>query len=166
MGERQSNMAIWRVRFVNSSDIVGTLIDIVSDSDVDHVEFDSGTGWQGARDVGGVQNRPYDYMKPTREFVFGVEVPDANYKIGIAWADNKIGTKYNFGAVVSDLLHDPSINQSGHLLCSQYIYGVARAMGLIPLNRQVIKPHNVTPGGLMLSPIFDNKLVPYANGTK
>lgn len=152
-------MAFVDFRFVNSSDILGTLIDIVSDSIVDHVEFDSGSGWQGAHYQDGVRNRPYNYMVPSRERVFRLEVSDEVYAKAKEWADSKIGTPYNFGAIASILFHDPSINQSNTLICSQYIYEFLIVLGFTPLNRDVIKPHDVTPGALMLSPTFDGKLV-------
>src|SRR5271170_2382154 len=97
---RLPNMALLRQRFVNSKDFIGGAIDFLSDGDVDHTETDSGSGWLGAHDVGGIQNRPYDYMIPSREFVFSVEIPDDIYQAGMAKAMEQIGTLYNFGAIV------------------------------------------------------------------
>lgn len=152
-------MAIFRIRFVNSTGFVGTAIDILSDAQVDHTEFDSGAGWLGAHYQDGVQNRPYDYMKPSREFVFELEVPDDVYAAAMAWAKSKIGTPYNFGAIFSIALHDAALNEVGKLICSQFGYEMCLKLGFTPLNRDVIRPHDVTPGGLMLSSMFDGKLV-------
>lgn len=152
-------MAIYRQRFVNNPGFVGAAIDILSDATVDHTEFDSGTGWLGAHASGGIQNRPYDYMKPSREFVFELEVPDGVYAEAMPWAMSRIGTPYNFAAIFGIALHDPNLNESGKLICSQFAYDMLLKLGFNPLNKQVIKPHDVTPGGLMLSPIFDGKLV-------
>lgn len=152
-------MATFRIRFVNSNDFIGAAIDILSNGPVDHVEFDSGSGWIGAHYQDGVQNRPYDYMNPSREFVFELEVEDDVYAEAMAWANSKINTPYNFGAIASILFHDASLNQGGRLICSQYGYEMLLQLGFTPLNRDVIHPHDVTPAGLMLSPIFDGKLV-------
>lgn len=152
-------MAIWRQRFVNSKGFLGTMIDLLSDGEVDHTETDSGTGWLGAHDVGGIQNRPYDYMTPDREFIFEVEVPDTIYSEGIKWAMGQIGTPYNFGAIAGIMFHDEKLTQKGHKICSQFGYEIALKMGFNPLNSQVVKPWDVTPMSLMLSPIFDGKLV-------
>ena len=147
------------IRFVNSRDLMGTLIDFVSDSDVDHTEFDRGSGWQGAHYQDGVRCRPYDYMTPSRERVFRLEVDALQLKDALEWADAQIGVPYNFGAIASILLHDATLNQTNHLICSQYVYEFLQKLGYTPLNKQVIRAHDVTPGGLMLSPIFDGKLI-------
>lgn len=152
-------MALYRQRFVNSPGFLGTAIDILSNAQVDHTEFDSGTGWIGAHYQDGVQDRPYGYMKPSAEFVFELEVPDAVYADAMAWAKSKIGTPYNFGAIASIMFHDAALNEVGKLICSQFGYEMLIKLGFNPLNKQVIRPHDVTPGGLMLSPIFDGKLV-------
>lgn len=152
-------MSTFRIRFVNSPGFVGTAIDILSDAQVDHTEFDSGTGWIGAHYQDGVQNRPYDYMTPSREFMFELEVADDVYTNAMVWAKSKIGTPYNFGAIASIMFHDAALNETGKLICSQFGYEMLLQLGFTPLNRNVIKAHDVTPGGLMLSPIFDGKLV-------
>lgn len=152
-------MASVDIRFVNSKGFVGTAIDFISDSIVDHTEFDRGNGWQGAHYQDGVRLRPYDYMPPERERVFRLEVDALQLKDALEWADSQIGVPYNFGAICSIMFHDASINQTGHLICSQYIYEFLLKLGYYPLNRQVVQAHDVTPGGLMLSPIFDGKLI-------
>src|SRR5271154_2903444 len=153
MGERQSNMATFRMRAVNSRDIVGTLIDIVSDSFVDHVEFDCGTGWLGAHSSGGVQIRPYDYMTPSLEYIFELEVSEQLLVETIARARALIGTPYNFGAIFGILFHDSELTESDHFICSQYTYEILRMLGFEPLNKDLVKPNMVTPGALILSPI-------------
>jgi hypothetical protein len=152
-------MATFRIRFVNSPGFISDAIDILSDARVDHCEFDSGTGWLGAHYQDGVQNRPYDYMTPSREYIFGLDVDALNLADGMAWAKSCIGRGYNFGAIVGIELHIPSITQVGKLICSQYGYLMCRKLGFNPLNKQVVNSWNVTPGALMLSPIFDGKLI-------
>lgn len=152
-------MATFRIRFVNSTGFIGTAIDVLSDAQVDHTEFDSGTGWLGAHWQDGVQNRAYDYLKPSREYVFELEVDDSVYAEAMTWAKAQIGTPYNFGAIASIMFHDAALNETGKFICSQYGYEMLLKLGFVPLNRDVIKPHDVTPGGLMLSVIFDGKLV-------
>jgi hypothetical protein len=147
-------MAIWRQRFVNSNDFLGISIDILSDGDVDHTETDSGTGWLGAHDVGGIQDRSYDYMMPSREIILSVEVPDEVYAEGLKWARAQIGTPYNFGAIFGIAFHNANLTQKGHKICSQFGYEIGQRMGLRPLNEQVICPWDVTPMALMLSPIW------------
>lgn len=156
-------MAILRQRFVNSKGFLGTMIDLLSDGDVDHTETDSGTGWLGAHDTDGIQERPYNYMTPSREFVFETEVPDEIYAAGMAWAKAQIGTPYNFAAIIGIEFHDPSLTQKGHKICSQFGYDIARRMGLRPLNEQVVQPWDVTPMALMLSPVW-TKLVKHTGG--
>ena len=156
-------MAIWRQRFVNSKGFLGTAIDIISDGDVDHTETDSGTGWLGAHDVGGIQNRPYDYMIPSREIVLEVDVPDDIYNIGMARAMSQIGIKYNFGAIVGIEFHIPSLTQNGRKICSQFGYDIGLSMNLKPLNDIVIKPWDVTPMQLMISPIW-TRVVKHTGG--
>jgi uncharacterized protein YycO len=152
-------MATFRIRFVNSPGFIGDMIDLLSNGVVDHAEFDSGTGWLGAHYQDGVQDRPYDYMVPSREFVFELQVRDDVLANAMEWAASKIGTPYNFGAIASIALHDEALNETGKLICSQFAYEMLLKLGYNPLNKQVIRAHDVTPAGLMLSPIFDGKLV-------
>lgn len=156
-------MALLRQRFVNSKGFIGGAIDFLSDGDVDHTETDSGTGWLGAHDIGGIQNRPYDYMTPSREFVFTVEIPDDIYQVGMSKAMEQIGTPYNFGAIVGIEFHIPTLTQKGRKICSQFGYDVARLMNLRPLNERAINPWDVTPMALMLSPIW-TKLEKHTGG--
>jgi hypothetical protein len=152
-------MATFRIRFVNSPGFVGDMIDLLSDAPVDHCEFDSGTGWLGAHWQDGIQNRPYDYMTPSREYIFGLEVDALNLADGIDWAKSMIGTGYNFGAIIGIEFHIPSLTQIGKDICSQYSYLMCRKLGFTPLNKEVLNPWDVTPGMLMYSPIFDGKLL-------
>jgi uncharacterized protein YycO len=152
-------MATFRIRFVNSLGFVAEAIDVLSNATVDHTEFDSGTGWLGAHYQDGVRDRPYNYMVPSVENIFELEVPDDIYNKAMLWAKAQIGTPYNFGAIASIMLHVPSLNEAGHVICSQFAYEMLLHLGLNPLNRDVVLPHDVTPGGLMLSPIFDGKMV-------
>lgn len=147
------------MRAVNSRDIVGALIDIVTDSDVDHVEGDSGTGWLGAHSSGGVQDRAYDYMTPSLVRVFEFEVDALQLADALEWARSKIGTPYNFGAIVGILFHDVALNETKHLICSQFMYEWLIKLGIRTLNSDLVKPHDVTPGALILSHAFEGKLV-------
>jgi len=156
-------MSTFRMRAVNSRDIVGTLIDIVSDSSVDHVEGDSGKGWLGAHSSGGVQERSYNYMTPSLELVFEFEVDALQLADALVWAKSKIGTPYNFGAIVGILFHDAALNETGHLICSQFMYEWLLKLGIKTLNSDLIKPHDVTPGSLILSHAFEGKRVKDAN---
>lgn len=156
-------MAILRQRFVNSKGFLGTMIDLLSDGDVDHTETDSGTGWLGAHDDGGIQNRPYNYMTPDREIVLETDIPDDIYHAGMTKAMAQIGVKYNFGAIVGIEFHIPSLTQTGCKICSQFGYDVARSMNLRPLNDLVTNPWDVTPMALMLSPIWQ-RMVKHTGG--
>jgi hypothetical protein len=102
-------------------------------------------------------------MKPDREVILEADVPDDVYAAGMVKARGMIGTPYNFGAIIGIEFHIPSLTQDGHKICSQFGYDVARLMGLKPLNEDVIRPWDVTPMALMLSPIWQ-RMVKHTGG--
>ena len=69
-------MAVIRIRFVAGGGFVGDSICWVTNSLFQHVEFGTPEGtWIGAHAGTGIQERPADYAKYSREFVY--EVPAA-----------------------------------------------------------------------------------------
>ena len=148
-------MAYYRIRFVNSPGFVGSAIDWATNSYFDHAEIEGEIGtWIGAHDDGGVQERPADYMQPSRERRYAIPCTDEQYAKIMAYARSKIGTKYDFEDILGLLFHDRKLHTSGSAICSQFTLMAARAGGIDMLNVQPGYEYLVTPETLHLSPLL------------
>jgi uncharacterized protein YycO len=157
-------MASFKIRFVNSNGFFARAIDWATDSLFDHAEIESETGsWIGAHDDGGVQDRPADYLKPTREYRYAIPCTDEQYEKAMTWAKSKIGTKYNFSDIGGLLFHDRKLNNPHAVICSQFTLMAAQAGGIQMLNVLGGYEFLVTPETLHLSPLLIGNCT-YRNG--
>jgi hypothetical protein len=153
-------VALFTIRFVNSPGFVGSAIDWATNSLFDHTECLSSTGgWIGAHDDGGVQDRPFNYLDPSREMRYAIPITDEQYAAGVAFDKAKIGTPYNFGDIAGLLFHDRGINTKHRLICSQFATDRAQAMGLQMLNVLPEFTYLVTPETLHLSPLLYGRCI-------
>lgn len=148
-------MASFKIRFVNSNGFVASAIDWATDSLFDHAEIETETGsWIGAHDDGGVQERPADYLQPTREYRYAIPCTDEQYEKAMTFAKSKIGTQYNFSDIGGLLFHDRKLNNPHAVICSQFTLMAARVGGIQMLNVLAGFEHLVTPETLHLSPLL------------
>lgn len=151
-----------RIRFIATPSIIGWDIRRLTGSLFQHVEFGTPEGtWIGAHIGGGIQERPADYCKPTREYVYEIPCTAAKQAEALAWMRSRIGTKYNVRDIVGLALQVRSLRSPNQYICSQFccegllrFFGAAAVLNVLP-----DWAYRVTPETLHLSPIFVGRLV-------
>jgi hypothetical protein len=114
-------MAYFKLRFINNPGIVGKLIDWQTNSLWDHVEIETETGtYIGAHFDGGIQERPADYCKPTRERRYSIPCSQTQLDLIMASARADIGTPYNFRGILGLALHSRKFNDPHRAFCSEF----------------------------------------------
>lgn len=144
------------IRFIHGDDIVSGLIGYATDSLWTHVECLSrdGKSWIGAHAGTGVQARPLDWCKPTREAVYAVPVTDEEAEAANTWLESRIGTPYNYADILGLAIH-ARIGMNRHeIICSAAMLEYLWKASQQPLN--VLEGYEalITPETLHLSPIF------------
>lgn len=148
-------MAKFTIRFINSDDLVGHLIDWTTNSLWDHAEIATEAGtYIGAHAVSGIEERPAGWCKPSRERRYAIPCTDEQLAKIMAFARSKIGTPYNYRDIIGLFLHDRGINSNSRAICSEFVFQAAVAGGLWLLNVLPDYSHLVTPETLHLSPLL------------
>ena len=149
-----------RIRFVTESDFVSRAIRWVTFADFSHVELELPDGtYLGAHASGGVQIRPADYMKPSLERVYALDVSEGGYTAAMTLAYGLIGTHYSFADILGILFRSRFHHIPHGLICSWFVLDVMSAAGIYPLNVLGKYSYKVTPTMLHLSPVFIGKCV-------
>lgn len=157
------------IRFINSADsFVGRAIDWTTNSLMDHVEIgarasyadDAVTSWIGAHSDHGVQERQFDYCKPTAEWHYRIPCTEEQWATILAAARADIGVKYNFLDIGGLLFHDRRLNDPHRLICSHAAYKWVWASGIMLLNVLPEYAYLVTPETLHLSPLLIGHRLP------
>jgi hypothetical protein len=152
-------MALFKIRFITESDPISDAIRLVTFSEWSHVEIITETGsYIGAHAKGGVQERPADYTKVSRERRYEIPVADDQYTKMMAFARSKIGTPYDFKDIAGLFLHK-NLSSEGTEICSMFVFESALAGGLQMLNVLSEYSNLVTPETLHLSPYLIGKCV-------
>lgn len=148
-------MAHFKLRFINTSGFVASIIDWDTNSLWDHaeIETDSGT-YIGAHAAGGVQERPANYCTPTRERRYAIPCSQAQLDRIMAYARSKIGTPYDYADIVGLLFRDRDLNSRGRDICSVFVLMAAMQGNLKMLNVLEGYSYLVTPEMLHLSPLL------------
>jgi uncharacterized protein YycO len=143
------------IRFINEADLVSKLIAWQTDSLWIHTEALSRDGkhWIGAHAGTGVQARPLNWCKPTREAVYAVPVTDVQYEAAMAWLEDKLGEPYNYKSIVGIALH-VRLTADGTTDCSALMLAYLMQGGHFPLNCLEGFEYLITPETLHLSPTF------------
>ena len=121
-------------RCVGDDDLVGNAIKFVSRGIVTHVEFitDNGANTIGARANGGVQVRPINYKKFSKEFRFLAACTDEQYQAAMSFLKAQIGKPYDFVDIAAIAAnrdwHDPS-----RWICSELWAATMEQAGIIGL---------------------------------
>jgi hypothetical protein len=148
-------MVYFKIRFINTSGFVSDAIDWWTSSLWSHAEIETETGtFIGAHSDGGIEERPADYCKPTRERRYSIPCTQAQVDRIMLYARSKIGTKYNFADIVGLLFHDRKLNSSGKDICSVFVLVSAMQGNIHMLNVQEGFTYLVTPEMLHLSPLL------------
>lgn len=159
---RSADMSTIQVRFIATDGLISGIIRKVTGSLFSHVEFGTPEGtWIGARFQGGVEERPANYCKPTREYIYDIPATDAQAKMALAWMRSKIGTKYNTRDIAGLMLQARSLRSPNRLICSQfYAEGMLRIFGAERfLNVASGWEYRITPEMGHLSPMLVGHLV-------
>lgn len=95
------------IRFIYEPGIVSSLIDWETNSLWCHTEALSrdGKSWIGAHAGRGVQARPLNWCKPTRERRYALPVTPEQYQKAMEWLEAKQGEPYNYEDIVGLLFH-------------------------------------------------------------
>ena len=147
-------MAVLRMRFINGDDLIAKGIDWVTSSLWAHVELVTDTGYLGAHAGSGIQIRPFDYCKPTRERHYAIPCTDEQLAACMAFATEHIGCKYDYSDILGLFLHDRSLHSTTREICSMFVYESAWQGGIMMLNALPTYSHLITPETLHLSPLL------------
>ena len=129
-------MATLKMRFISPGDFSSGIIEFFEGgSQWSHIEFILEDGsYLGARDNGGIQIRPVDYVKsPAREKRYGIPVTDEMYNNIINFAKSKIDTSYNMEDIFGIALHR-DWNDPKKYICSEFVAACCAQAGLPMLN--------------------------------
>lgn len=146
-----------RVRFILGDGFVSSAIARVTGSLFSHVEFGTPDGtWIGAHANGGIKERPWDYCKPFREYVYDIPCTPEQEAAALVWMRSKIGTQYNMVDILGLLFQARAMHSPNRYICSQfctegllYIFGAPRVLNVL-----ANWSYRITPETLHLSPIF------------
>lgn len=144
------------VRFIYEPDMVSRLIGWTTNSLWSHCEALSrdGESWIGAHAVTGVEARPFDWCKPTRERVYALPVTDAQYESAMGWLESQVGQPYNYLDIIGLAFH-VRVGASEHeMICSACMLRFVMQAGYMPLNVQEGYEFLITPETLHLSPVW------------
>ena len=144
------------IRFIYEPGIVSALIGWETNSLWCHTEALSrdGKSWIGAHAGTGVQARPLDWVKPTREAVYAVPVTDEEAETANVWLESRIGTPYNYTDILGLAIHARIGLNRHEIICSAAMLEYLWKASQQPLN--VLEGYEalITPETLHLSPIF------------
>lgn len=150
-------------RFIKNRGLGSEAIAADTDSLFSHFEFGiQGQSWIGAHINGGVEERPWDYCDPLREYHYGIPIEsEAELDDWIKTLRTDIGIKYNVLGIVGEALHIRRLNNPHEVDCSEWgaqkliaKFGAAKVLNVLPQRAYLI-----TPEMLHLSPIFVGRLV-------
>lgn len=152
-------MKRFKIRFITEDDFISNAIRFVTFSEWSHVEIITETGtYLGAHADGGIQERPADYAKVSKERRYEVPVTDEQYDRMMAFAYSKIGTPYNFATCAGMFLRK-NFSTKGSEICSMFVFDVLVEAGIFWLNVQPGYTNLVTPEMLHLAPALIGKCV-------
>jgi hypothetical protein len=148
-------MVLFRIRFITESDLISDAIRLVTFSEWSHVEIitDEGT-YIGAHADGGIQERPADYCKPTRERRYAIPCTDAQLAAIMASARKDIGVPYDFLDIGGMFLHDRGLHSKSREICSEWVFQKVWDSGIMMLNCMRDFSHLITPEMLHLCPLL------------
>lgn len=148
-----------RLRFLQEADPGAHIIHFWTWSQINHVDIILPEGYLGARIIGGVQIRSFNYVKPIKEWFTHIDVTPEVEQKAIAWARLQIGKSYDWSAILGfgfkrDWHQDSSWN------CSE-LAGEMFVQGGDPLfNEEMVSIDRVTPRDLaVLGRVVIDKVV-------
>lgn len=155
-----------RVRFITCDGFVSAAIRWVNNSLWSHVEFGTPEGtWIGAHTGDGVQERPANYSKPTREAVYEIPVTPAVMDAHLTRIRSQIGMRYDNLNILGLLIRKRKLESPHAVICSQFVsnellcvFGPYRYLNVL-----AGFTHLVTPEMCHLSPLFVGHRVEYVD---
>lgn len=154
-------MPFLTIRFIFEPDIVSDLIGWFTDSLFCHTEALSrdGKSWIGAHAKTGVQARPLNWTKVTRERQYAIPVSDEFYEKAMTWLESKIGTPYNYADIVDLAVHSRRKVSDHEIICSALMSEYCWRAEVMMLNVLEGYEYLVTPETLHLSPEFIGRCI-------
>lgn len=147
--------AALKIRFIDSPDIIGRGINWVTNSLWDHAEIETASGtYIGAHAWSGIQERPADYCRPSRERRYAIPCTTEQLAYAMVYARSKIGTPYNYVDIAGLLLHDRRLTSTSREICSAFVFDVAMHGGIQMLNCLPDFEYLITPETLHLSSLL------------
>ena len=146
------------LRFLATKGFVSDAIKLVEGiSYIDHVEAlnRAGDRWTGAHAGTGVAELPLDWAKDiVWERQYSVPVTDEEYALFHGNLEAKLGTKYDYAAILGDLFHDRKLDDHARAICSALQCAALWAARLKPINVEPQYVHLVTPETLHFSSLL------------
>lgn len=139
-----------KLRFIAENDPGSWLIRYWTFYDYSHVEFVLPEGYLGARVNGGVQIRPFDYVKPAKEVFAQVDLPAAKEWAVLSYAKAQVGKPYDLGAIIGLVLKQDWENKNAWF-CSELVATAFDIAGCPIINSAQVD--RITPRDIAISPL-------------
>jgi hypothetical protein len=142
------------IRFINGPGIISDIIDWSTNGRYCHTEALSrdGDGWIGAHAGTGVDQRPLDWAKVTRERRYALPVSDDEYDKAMTWLHAHIGVPYDYEDILGLFLHVRIGVHKHEMICSALMtLFQMQAPEWTPLNIDPDNANLVTPEVLRMS---------------
>jgi len=140
--------------------IISKLIGWKTDSLWCHTEALSrdGKSWIGAHAGTGVQARPLNWCKPTREARYAIPVSSFYYNLAMSWLEEQQGNPYNYRSILGIML-GIRWTQENATDCSALMTGLLFKGGQVPLNTEIEFDYLISPRDLHLSGVLWGKRI-------
>lgn len=132
-----------KLRFLSERDPGAVIIKYWTWSIINHVEFVLPDGYLGARIIGGVKVRPFNYIKGVREYFAHIDVDPATEKKIIDWARLQVGKSYDITAILG-MGFKRDWDAPDSWFCSELVSAGFKQAG-VPLFNETIPLDRITP---------------------
>lgn len=159
-----------QIRAVSGSGLISKVIQWRTDCDFDHVEFlwpfygspeynMKGTpqGWLGAQPYGGVQIRPYDYIKNSESVNFVYMATEDEMLDMRETALDAQNEPYDYWSIVDDAFNVTlkASSKKHRTICSEFVHTVISSAGVEMFSFDgIASVRNITPRDIVLSNIW------------
>jgi uncharacterized protein YycO len=141
-----------QLRFIEGTGPISRAIEFWTWSSWSHVDVMTPDGWLGARFVGGVQVRPWDYVTTYgKSEIRGISLdPDVEARI-MSYLYDQVGKPYDFGAIAGMMVRRDWKNES-KWFCSELVIASFAVNGVDLLNTSTM--NRISPRDLYMTPLL------------
>lgn len=141
-----------KLRFIEGTGPISRAIEFWTWSSWSHVDVMTPDGWLGARLIGGVQVRPWDYVTSYgKAEIWGISLDAETEARIMTYLYAQVGKPYDFGAIAGMLVRRDWKNDS-KWFCSELVIASFAACGVYLLNTSMM--NRISPRDLYMTPML------------